>query len=124
MTLGFAHLLGQMGEAMAEEYVKDRLGATILARNYKSGSGEADLIVLHDGELVAIEVKTRTVEDLVAPEEAVNWWQLKRIVHALATYAVEAELVELHWRVDLVAIETRVDGTVLRLDHLPDIFPP
>ena len=124
MTLGFAHLLGQMGEAMAEEYVKDRLGATVLARNYKSGSGEADLIVLHEGELVAIEVKTRTVEDLVAPEESVNWWQLKRIVHALATYAVEAELLELHGRVDLVAIETRPDGTVLRLYHLSDFFPP
>jgi putative endonuclease len=124
MSLGFAQLLGQMGEAMAEEYVKDRLGGTILARNYKSGSGEADLIVLHDGELVAIEVKTRTVEDLVAPEEAINWWQLKRIVHALGTFAVEADMVELHWRVDLIAIETRVDGTVLRLDHVPDIFPP
>jgi putative endonuclease len=124
MSLGLAQLLGHIGEAMAEEYFKDQLGATVLARNYKSGSGEADLIVLHNDELVAVEVKTRTVEDLVAPEEAVTWWQLKRIVHALATYAVEADLAELHWRVDLVAIETRPDGTVLRLDHLPDIFPP
>ena len=124
MTLGLAHLLGQMGEAMAEEFFTDRLGATVLARNYKSGIGEADLIVLHNGELVAVEVKTHTVEDLVAPEESVNWWQLKRIVHALMTYAAEADLLELHWRVDLVAIETRPDGTVLRLDHLPDIYPP
>ena len=40
MSLGFAQLLGRMGEAMAEEYFKHRLGATILARNYKAAAAK------------------------------------------------------------------------------------
>ena len=39
-------------------------GATILERNFRSERGEADLVVLHEGDLVAVEVKTRGVGDL------------------------------------------------------------
>ena len=123
MTVIAPHLRGQMGEAMAEDYLTAR-GATILEHNFKSQCGEVDLLMLHEGDLVAVEVKVRGDDDILQPEEAVNWWQLKRIVHALATYAVQAELLELHWRVDLIAIETDAEGTVKRLDHIPDIFPP
>jgi putative endonuclease len=123
MNATLDQLLGQLGEVMAEEFLVDH-GASILERNYKSACGEADLLVLMDETVVAVEVKTRSVDDLVQPEESVTWWQLKRIVHALATYAMEAEMLEMPWRVDLIAIETDSDGTVIRLDHIPNIFPP
>ena len=42
----------------------------------------------------------------------------------LTEFAAEADLLELHWRVDLVAIETDENGTVLRLEHIRDIYPP
>jgi len=116
-------LLGQLGEVMAEEFLVEH-GATILERNYKSACGEADLLILLEDTLVAVEVKTRSVDDVVQPEESVTWWQLKRIAHALATYAMEAEMLEMPWRIDLIAIETDADGTVIRLDHIPNIFPP
>src|SRR5207237_5115587 len=97
--------LGQFGEALAEEFLQ-AAGATILARNYRVDGGEADLIVLHEGDVVAVEVKTRDVNDPEQPEEAINWWKLRRIVHALSWYASEADLLEEHWRIDLMAIVT------------------
>jgi putative endonuclease len=118
-----AQVLGQLGEALAETYLTAD-GARILERNYRSERGEVDLMVLHEGDLVAVEVKTRGAHDLEKPEEAINWWKLKRLVHALTTYAIQSDFVELHWRVDLVAIETAEDGTVHRLEHIRDIYPP
>jgi putative endonuclease len=117
-----AHALGVLGEALAEQHLES-LGADILARNYHVDGGEADLIMLHEGDLVAVEVKTRDVTDAETPEEAVKWRKLRRVILALTTYASEADLLEMHWRVDLVAIETK-DGGVQRLEHIRDIFPP
>jgi putative endonuclease len=115
-------LLGDLGEALAEQYLREQ-GASILARNYRVDGGEADLIVWHEGDLAAVEVKTRDVSDAEQPEEAVRWWKLRRIVHALTCYAAEADLLEEHWRVDLIAIQTQA-AAVVRFDHVRDIFPP
>ncbi len=98
-------------------------GASVLARNYRVDGGEADLVLWHEDELVAVEVKTRDSSDPESPEEAVRWWKLRRIVHALTCYAADADLLDEHWRVDLVAIVTQ-DAQVVRFDHIRDIFPP
>jgi putative endonuclease len=117
-----AHALGRFGEALAEQLLIAS-GAQILARNYAVDGGEADLVVLHDGDLVAVEVKARDVTDAEAPEEAVRWWKLKRIILALTSFAAEADLLEGHWRIDLVAVETDQER-VVRVEHIRDIFPP
>jgi len=114
--------LGKFGEALAEQRLIE-LGASVLARNYSVDGAEADLIVLHEGDLVAVEVKTRDIADPESPEEAIRWWKLRRIVLALTTYAADADLLEEHWRIDLMAIETD-EGQIVRCEHIRDIFPP
>ena len=114
--------LGDLGEALAENYLREQ-GAAILARNYRVDGGEADLVMWHEGDLVVVEVKTRDVTDPEQPEEAIRWWKLRRLVHALACYAAEADLLEEHWRVDLMAVVIE-EAQVLRLEHIRDIFPP
>jgi putative endonuclease len=114
--------VGWYGERLAEHYLVV-LGAELLARNYRIPFGEIDLVVMHDGELVAVEVKTRTALDIEMPEEAVHWWKLRRIKQALTTYAADSDLLELPWRIDVVAIELDLDGKVLRLDHLRSVYP-
>src|SRR5437667_32947 len=54
--------LGKFGELVAETYLV-KVGARVLARNYRSEPGEIDLVVEHEGDLVAVEVKTRTALD-------------------------------------------------------------
>jgi putative endonuclease len=114
--------VGQLGDRLAEHYLTE-LGARLLARNYRIPFGEIDLVYMHEGELVAVEVKTRTVDELAQPEEAVNWRKLRCIVQALTSYAADTGYLELPWRIDVVAIELEMDGGVRRLNHLPSVYP-
>ena len=114
--------LGQLGERLAEEHLS-RLGAQLLARNYRIDYAEVDLLMEHEGDLVAVEVKTRAPQDLAQPEEEIRWGQLQRIVRGLTTYAVDNDLMEQPWRIDVIAIEINPDGSVLRLDHYRSVYP-
>ena len=80
----YAAWLGKRGEMIAEELLTG-IGAEVLCRNYRCPTGEIDLVVDHEQDLVAVEVKTRCTVDLEAPEEAVTYWKLRRIVSALST---------------------------------------
>jgi putative endonuclease len=114
--------VGRRGERLAEEHLVAQ-GARLLERNYRIEYGEIDLLLEHDGDLVAVEVKTRDVGDLEQPEEAVSWHQLRRIVRALSMYAMDNDLLEGTWRIDAVLIVIEPDGSVLRLDHLRSVYP-
>jgi putative endonuclease len=114
--------VGRRGERLAEEYLL-ALGATLLERNLRRDYTEIDLLVEYEGELVAVEVKTREVEDLEQPEEAVRWAQLRRITRGMATYAMDNDRLEMPWRIDAILIVVEPDGGVLRFDHLRSVYP-
>jgi putative endonuclease len=120
----YAAWLGRRGEDLAAELLAG-LGANLLCRNFRCETGEIDLLVDHEDDLVAVEVKTRSRMDLEAPEEAVTPRKLRRVVSALKEYAgLDEELLARHWRVDMVAIEVEMDGSVIRCDHIRDVYPP
>ena len=114
--------VGRLGERLAERHLLDQ-GARLLERNYHKQCGEIDLLFEDGDELVAVEVKTRDVEDLEQPEEAVRWPQLRRIVRAMTTYAMDNNLLERPWRIDAVLIVIERDGSVQRLTHLRSVYP-
>ncbi|MDQ6670346.1 MAG: YraN family protein [Chloroflexota bacterium] len=114
--------LGKWGEQLAETLLV-KLGATILARNYRTAPGEIDLVIDHDDALVAVEVKTRTVLDLESPEEAVTRRKLRRMILGLQTFALDNDMLERHWRLDMVAVELDLDGSLLRCEHVRDVYP-
>jgi putative endonuclease len=114
--------VGRLGERLAEEHLLAQ-GARLLERNYRREHGEIDLLLDLEGELVAVEVKTRDVQDLEQPEEAVRWSQLRRIARAMSGYAQDNDLLETTWRIDAVLIVVEPDGSVLRLDHLRSVYP-
>ncbi|WP_125099960.1 YraN family protein [Leucobacter chromiireducens] len=63
--------LGAYGEALAAAYLVER-GCTILDRNWRSRSGELDLVVRAGETLVAVEVKTRRGTGYGTPLSAVT----------------------------------------------------
>src|SRR5438270_11824117 len=115
-------VVGRLGEQLAEKHLLDQ-GARLLERNYHIQYGEIDLLFEDGEEIVAVEVKTRDVEDFVQPEETVRWSQLRRIGRALETYAQDNNFVERSWRIDVILIVIERDGSVLRLDHLRSVYP-
>ena len=64
-------ILGKKGEQWIADYLKKQ-GCKILAKNYKTPFGEADLIVLDGDEIAFVEVKTRLTENYGTPREAVG----------------------------------------------------
>lgn len=71
--------IGRLGEEAAIEYLK-KLGYNILYRNYsKMRWGEIDIIAELGGEIVFVEVKTRTTKEYGNPEEAITPFKLKAL---------------------------------------------
>ena len=74
---------GVQGEAAAARYLIRR-GWTIVARRWKSGGGEIDLVARRGRVLVFVEVKTRARPD--TGDEPVRLAQQRRLRRATQTY--------------------------------------
>jgi putative endonuclease len=106
-------MLGKEGEDRAARFLAGR-GYTILERNYRTQSGEIDLIALHRGEVVFVEVKTRTSDAYGAPELAVNPQKQRRMIRTALGYIKYKKLHQMPCRFDVVAI-TAAAGQELEL---------
>ena len=113
---------GRRGERLAAEYF-EAIGAKLLERNFHVQYAEVDLIYEHEGELVAVEVKTRRVDNLAAPEECIFRSQLTRVVRGLTTYAQDNDRLEMPFRVDVVLVVVDFDDNVVRFEHLRSVYP-
>lgn len=101
-------LLGKAGEDRAAAFLAKR-GYRILERNYRTRSGEIDLIALHEGAVVFVEVKTRTSNAFGAPELAVNPRKQQRMIKAALGYLKYKKLHQVPCRFDVVAISAATD---------------
>lgn len=93
---------GNDGEDAAAEYLIAN-GYDVLARNYRYGRAEVDLIVRKKNWLVFVEVKTRSNSTFGFPEEFVDRAQEELILMAADNY-----MYEINWegnvRYDIVAV--------------------
>ncbi|WMC92669.1 YraN family protein [Kineothrix sp. MB12-C1] len=78
-------IVGSHYEELACRYLEER-GFRIAARNFRSRSGEIDIIGYHDNFLVFVEVKYRTTKRSGNPEEAVGPAKQKRICRTADYY--------------------------------------
>ncbi len=111
-------LLGREGEDLAARFLMKQ-GYRILERNYSTRSGEIDLVALHDGAVVFVEVKTRTSHAFGAPELAVNPRKQQRMVKAALAYIKYKKLHQVPCRFDVVAITTAAEQEV---EHIRNAF--
>ncbi len=113
--------LGEWGEVEAQRYL-EAMGYVFVERNYRAPEGEIDL-VMQDGDIVAfVEVKTRSSNKFGSPEESVSKVKRQRLQRAAWAFLEEHEMLNASWRIDVVAIETSTNRTILRLDHYPNAF--
>ena len=104
-------ILGREGEDRAAQFLKKQ-GYKILERNYRTPQGEIDLIALHRGEVVFVEVKTRTNEAYGAPELAVNPRKQQRMIKAALGYIKYKKLHQVPCRFDVIAINTAAEKEI------------
>ena len=104
-------ILGKQGEDRAAQFLVKQ-GYKLLERNYRTRSGEIDLIALHQGQVVFVEVKTRTSDAYGAPELAVNLRKQQRMIKAALGYIKYKKLHQVPCRFDVVAITAAAGGEV------------
>jgi putative endonuclease len=116
--------LGRQGEDLAVAYLAQQ-GYDVITRNWRTRSGELD-IVARDGDwLVFVEVRTRrigggaSVPALGSPEESITPRKQLQLVMLADAYLFELPWGG-PWRIDVIALELRADGSVARLNHLRD----
>ncbi len=108
---------GLQGEQAAEEYLAAK-GMTCLARRFRGGDGEVDLI-MEDGEtIVFVEVKARPRGKAGDGFTAVTPAKQKRITHAAGQYLLSAQCFGRSIRFDVVEI------TSGGINHVSNAFQP
>ena len=97
--------LGRHGEDLAHRFLR-RQGYTIVARNYRvsSGEAEADLIAWDRDTLVIVEVKTRRSDQFGPPDRAVDPQKLAHLRRVARAYARKTETPWERIRFDLVTV--------------------
>lgn len=111
--------LARRGEALAAEHLA-RSGLEVLARNWRSGRREIDLVA-REGPIVAfVEVKTRGPGPQ-APLEALGRAKRRDVRRAAEAWIRDHPGVGREFRFDAVAVD--VDGSGgARIEHVRDAF--
>ena len=98
------HLLeGRKGERIACRFLL-RAGFDILARRYRKGRGEIDIIAFEDETLVFIEVKTRSSGRYGEPWEFVDGRKQLMLQRTADSFIAEHDLGRYAYRFDIVAV--------------------
>ena len=112
--------LGQKGESFALNYLENQ-GVRTLERNWHCPAGEADIIVQDCGDLVFVEVKTRSGYDFYFPEEAVTRAKRRRYESIAAHYLSQHNIASCHVRFDVISVIITGDNQAF-LKHHRDAF--
>ena len=107
--------LGRYGERTARSHL-ERRGYTILESNYRTRTGEVDLVTEQNGVLAFVEVRTLRGAKLGSPEESITERKRSRLVALAQEYLQAHNIEDAEWRIDVVALELDSRGRLVRLD--------
>jgi len=96
-------MLGRQGEELAAGFLA-RAGLTIVARNWRCGQGEIDIVAVDGRTLVICEVKTRSGVTFGTPLEAVTRQKAYRLRRLAALYLRDHQVLYDEVRIDVVGV--------------------
>lgn len=102
-------LIGNHAERFAQHYLESQ-GLTFISKNYRCKSGEIDLIMQDNDELVFVEVKYRNNQSHGSAVEYFHKNKQKKFVSAVMHYMQQKNLnpsIVPH-RIDLVGIDNKL----------------
>lgn len=112
--------LGESGERIAEQWLRDR-GWVVLARRFRNGHRDLDLIVKRDGVVAFVEVKARRSVDYGHPVEAVNWRKQRELSRSAKVWIDRFGVPGSEYRFDVVGV--LVAGGKAAVSHVENAFP-
>lgn len=116
--------LGRLGEDLACRYLEG-LGHTILARNWRSGHLEIDIVSINGDGIHFVEVKARRENIQAPPQESVDFAKQRRIASAAKGFLRNHKgqsygSGECHF--DVIAVTFTERATLL--EYIPDAYIP
>lgn len=110
---------GNLAENLAAEFLLDK-DYKILTRNFRYQRAEVDIIAELDDLIVVIEVKARSYDTLIEPQEAVTKKKIKAIVMC-TDFFLNENSINKEVRFDIITVLPDEQG-VLQLNHIEDAF--
>ncbi|MBC2605839.1 YraN family protein [Pelagicoccus albus] len=111
--------IGRRGEREAEKLLKKK-GLMILARNWRSGRDEIDIICLDGKAVVFVEVRTRSVDALVSGYDSINRRKREALKRVCRSYFAKMKPRPITLRFDVVEVEHQ-EGTIGKVRHFSDV---
>ncbi|MDR2558903.1 MAG: YraN family protein [Oscillospiraceae bacterium] len=113
---------GDFGEEKACLYLINK-GYNITARNFRSKSGEIDIIAENSDRFAFAEVKTRKLLGMGRPSEAVNYAKQNKIIKTAQIYLL-CNPTEKYIGFDIieVTITDSINPDVIEINHFEDAF--
>ena len=115
--------LGRHGEQLAAQHM-ERLGFSIVARNYRTRHGELDLVAFDGRALVFAEVKTRRASGAGSPWDNLHLRKRAQVRRMAAAYLnqVPDRPRGQTLRFDAIGITIDAQGGLVALEHLEGAF--
>ena len=114
-----SHDLGRRSEDIACDYLRSR-GWRILARNFRSGHKEVDIVARLGHTVAFVEVKARARTDCGHPLEAINWAKRREIAQVARAWLRANAIAGAEYRFDAIAITWR--GASHLLEHVENAW--
>lgn len=111
--------LGKAGEDLAARYLTAK-GYILAVRNYRSRTGECDIVAYDGPTLVFAEVKSRTSDKLGLPCEAVTKRKQRNISQVALVYIQDKGITDVNVRFDVV--EVLCKGKEYAINHIENAF--
>lgn len=110
---------GKKAEDLAVEYLQKN-GYKILVRNFRFQKAEIDIVTEKDSLTVVVEVKARSTDAFMLPQEAVNKRKISLIVSA-ANHYMEKFNIDQEVRFDIISVLPDEKGK-LTIEHIIGAF--
>ncbi len=113
--------LAKFGEKIASDYLSAK-GIKIIANNFRTRSGEIDLIGKSEGRYIFFEVKTRQSDLFGFPEEAVNAAKLDHIKTVAWEFFEQNKIDEVDWQIDVIAITRNIRNNKVEIKWIENVL--
>lgn len=108
--------LGERGEDLAVDYLRKK-GFRILERNFRCRLGEIDIIARDGGDIVFVEVRSRSSSQYGLAQESINRNKMNRLRRLAGFYLAGRGEGELNVRFDVVAVNWAGQEVVTHIEN-------
>lgn len=110
---------GNLAEALAADYLTKK-NYKILVKNFRYQRAEIDIVAEFENLIVVVEVKARSYDTLIEPQEAVTKKKIKAIL-LCSDFFMNENSIDKEVRFDIITVLPDASGK-LQINHIEDAF--